>query len=761
MSPDYPGNPALPPEVRQRVLATFRQTLELYDQALLDDVVVGCDFLLKMDPLFTPAKKLLEKARNPAAPVDLKGLMAIAKGGERAAAAPAAGAVPTPAAGGADLTEARAALESGEYQLAVDLTETILRTDMMNEEAQRISEQARDRIEADPFIQQFAATARQQMANGDLASARTSFEKAKALDPRHPALVELERDLDNPPPAAPAFDPLSAFGVSSAGSEGSGRGGFDFDSFTPEPSESEPAPPRIEPASGDVFVVDSGSPQPPEGASRAGAPASEFGFTFEEDTAAPPTAAGQPQRAEQGSAGSTPREAAEAVSGDPFDFSTASVDVSQEDQAKIDGYLRQGDQAYGKMEVQKAIDLWSRIFLIDVTNEPASDRIEKARAKKMEMDRQVDELATEAVGAMQQNDAATARRLYEKILAIDPTNESAVERLAELAASPASPSSPATPRPARPTPPAAHPFDEPLFGEQSAASFREEVLVPPPGARETALDDEAFDSPAARSRPAAERPAAARSRTPLFAAIGLVVLLGIGFGAWKLFFSGGPEPVQPVDNTLSRAQTLAGQGELDQAIGVLLAIPPTHPDHDDAMTLVAELRARKAQAAGRIEGRPSPEVFSERVEQGRAAFAARDYVGAKAAFEEAATLQTLPPDVRAMYDQSMRQVSRLATAENLLKSGNYHEAIAAAQAILRDDPENANAIDLVARGHFNLGVAALQAERLQDATVQFDRVLEIRPDDEIARRARELSIRYEGRPKDLLYRIFVKYLQAR
>ena len=40
-------------------------------------------------------------------------------------------------------------------------------------------------------------------------------------------------------------------------------------------------------------------------------------------------------------------------------------------------------------------------------------------------------------------------------------------------------------------------------------------------------------------------------------------------------------------------------------------------------------------------------------------------------------------------------------------------------------------------------------------------VLAVRPDDEVAKRARELAVRYEGTDRDLLYRIFVKYLKFR
>ena len=63
----YPGNPSLPREVRDKILSTFRHTLNLYKEGKLDDCLIGCDFILKMDPRFIPARQLMEKAKNPSA----------------------------------------------------------------------------------------------------------------------------------------------------------------------------------------------------------------------------------------------------------------------------------------------------------------------------------------------------------------------------------------------------------------------------------------------------------------------------------------------------------------------------------------------------------------------------------------------------------------------------------------------------------------------------------------------------------------------
>jgi hypothetical protein len=73
----YPGNLSLPREVRDKILSTFRHTLNLYKEGKTDDCLIGCDFILKMDPRFAPARQLIEKAKNPANEIDVASLEAI------------------------------------------------------------------------------------------------------------------------------------------------------------------------------------------------------------------------------------------------------------------------------------------------------------------------------------------------------------------------------------------------------------------------------------------------------------------------------------------------------------------------------------------------------------------------------------------------------------------------------------------------------------------------------------------------------------
>src|SRR3954451_13108627 len=105
----YPGNASLSSAVKDRVLSTFQQAVTLYRQGRSAEVVEGCTLILRMDPTFDPARKLLEKTRNPNASIDVDSLL--------------------PAESGSALSEAHAALLARDFQRAADLTSEVLRDD--------------------------------------------------------------------------------------------------------------------------------------------------------------------------------------------------------------------------------------------------------------------------------------------------------------------------------------------------------------------------------------------------------------------------------------------------------------------------------------------------------------------------------------------------------------------------------------------------------------------------------------------------------
>src|SRR6266849_4745068 len=72
----YHGNASLSTAVKERVLSTFQQAVTLFKQGRAEEVIQGCGLILRMDPMFDPAKKLMEKARNPSSPINVDALIA-------------------------------------------------------------------------------------------------------------------------------------------------------------------------------------------------------------------------------------------------------------------------------------------------------------------------------------------------------------------------------------------------------------------------------------------------------------------------------------------------------------------------------------------------------------------------------------------------------------------------------------------------------------------------------------------------------------
>jgi len=408
----YPGNVSLSNAVKERVVSTFQQAVGLYNQGRNDEVIQGCGLILRMDPQFDPAKKLMEKARNPNAPIDVNALAA------QLSADP--------------MSEAKAAMAARNFQRVVDLTTEVLTNDLTNDEARLLNEQAREKLEASPFVDQFVKKAEQAIASGNPAAAQASIEKIKSLDPDDTALARLQTALNQAKPAQPAATASPSFVVDTPAAQ-PGRGtaqasdfGFTFEeekggaqqkaggafanfSFDSPFSTDTGTTPAITPPPGAVDPV-----KPPESFSfdTPAPPSTSFAGGFSFDTPATPPSTG-------GATGGTHE----------FDFTTASVETTPDDQKKIQQYLADGDKAFDGGDYQGAIDLWSRIFLIDVTNDQASERIEKAKKKKRESEQKSENLLSSAVAAFDSGDRAAAKEKFNHVLKIDPNNTQAHDYL--------------------------------------------------------------------------------------------------------------------------------------------------------------------------------------------------------------------------------------------------------------------------------------------------------------------------------------------
>jgi tetratricopeptide (TPR) repeat protein len=713
----YSGNASLSQAVKDRVLSTFQQSVTLYNQGRSAEVVEGCTLILRMDPTFDPARKLLEKTRNPNAPIDVDSLIP---------AGPASDA----------LNEARAALAARDFQRAAELTSEVLRDDFTNEDARLINDTARERIEAAPFVEQFIRKSEMFAKQGNASAARSELEKARALDDGHPGIRRVAEGMQSSEPAATSF----GFGGSPSfvvetpppppptrGTAQAADFGFTFEEEKPAEAESPfgsfsfgtPAPAAPPPAGGFSFDKPAAQPTAP-----ASSPFGGGGFSF--DTPAAPPSGG-------------------------FDFGPAAAAPAGDDQRKIQQYLTDGDRAAVAGDYQQAIDLWSRIFLIDVTNDDASHRIEGAKAKRREIETKVEAILNAAEQAFNGRDNETARTKFEDVLRLDPGNLTAHDYLERTSNNGAERSAPAFDAPFAPPPPARGD----IFDEDQELSGSYDSLKPA---------DVAVPKASAKSKAAAPSatPAKSGSRMGVLVTIAAVVVVAVlGWFVWSKYVARPAYDPSATQAVFSQADALAKRNRFDQAIAMLRDVKPTDPQHDKALEMIADLQHKKAQAAEMVNGRPSAIVFEESVAAGRMAFEGHDYDAAKTAFDTAARIKPLPADVSAMYAAASQQVAKLEVAKALFSEQKYQEAIANLDPLLQADPQNQSIRRMLTNAHFDLGAIALQDERLPDAIREFDFVLKADPNDELAKRSKVLADRYSGQPKDLLYKIYVKYLPLR
>jgi tetratricopeptide (TPR) repeat protein len=738
---NYLGNASLSTAVKERVLSTFQQAVTLYKQGRTDEVVQGCGLILRMDPMFDPAKKLLEKTRNPSSPIDVDMLI-------------------PPAVDDSRLHEARTAMAGRDFQRVLEITTEMLTEDLTNDEARILNEQAREKTEAAPFAEQFIRKAESLIAQGNSAAARQELEKARALDDDHPGIRRVEQSMNASPMAASSsFIVEPPAGAPARKATQATDFGFTFEEEkqqqqqqaaprSPFSTDSGAMPPVIPPAG---FSFDSPAapapPAPPTRPAANDAPFSGFSFDTPSSTVAPfgsfsfDTPAGAP---------APPPPANAAGPAQEFDFSTADIVTSPDDQKKIEQYLADGDRAFDSGDFQQAIDLWSRIFLIDVTNDEASHRIEKAKARRREIDGKVESVLSAGVHAFDRKDKDAARAKFNEVLTLDPANVSAQDYLERL---------------------------NDTVTEGGAGGYEMPFVEPPSSPRPDIFDDDLgmydapsapdpdIPSPKAKAVPAPAPPKAPKKRGGsmgvVVTIVAVVVLVGAGWYGWQKFKPAPAVETAASQTVLTQAASLGSRGQYDRAIVMLQNVAADDPQHDRALQMIADLQQKKAQASEMVGGRPAAEVYQEGLASGRTAFEAHDYEAAKKAFDAAARIKPLPPDMQALYDQATQQAAKLDGARALFKEQKFQDAIISLEQLAQSDPENASIKRMITDAHFNLGAQALQNERLPEAMKEFDEVLKRDPNDELARRSRTLAERYNGQPKDLMFQIYARYLPLR
>jgi tetratricopeptide (TPR) repeat protein len=668
----YEGSPSLAQDAREKVLQTFRHTLQLVRDGRNEEALLGCDFILKMDARFAPAHRLLASLRG----------------------------VP-----------------------------------------------AGQRVDITPFASHLETTRQAQAPTPPAPETPGPFETAAA-----PA----------PPPPAPApagglddlvFDDFGAGGAAARAASPPAAAPIPETSFaglseTPRPA-ARPMPPSQSPGG-----VTPASPEPPQafedldlsvvkGQAPTGSSAAAAGPT----TGPPPSAPRPAPAAEPSSASLDPR---------------------------IAQFLKQGDEAMARGNAQEAIDLWSRVFLIDLSNDEASRRIDGAREALADGARKVDVLLSEGVQLYDAGNLQAARAKFLDVLALSEHDATARSYLNQIDAALAAPGAPAAA-------PSESEFLRTEIEAPTLPSYADdgEGNLDPGRTLAVVVPDEGAPAVAKTVIPPPPRRRAPLDLRILLPA-GAVLLAVIAAGAWWFFRGRRPsapvaEPRAPAasrtagptaarkrpsgEDPFARAEELYAEGKVDAAVQTLLAVPDNDPRHNEALTKIDQLR--HAGVPTPVPTPPNPATLEELRAQGFAALKASKYIDAYKALDP--VVKAHPEDAEAQQGlrRAREAVDGLRNAVKSYSEGDYESAIKLLWQLRKTDAKNQDVEEYLVNSYVNSGIQALQSGNNARAVEAFQDAVRIRSSDTEAQRLLKFARKYPKGATDLMARIFVRYVSPR
>jgi len=740
----YPGNPSLSPDVQRRTSTTFEQSLDLVAQGRDQEALAGCEFILGLDPLFQPARKLQGRLQSPERPVRTDDL--------RAQDPPARPPLPSPAqtaplkippldppkgtqaqrpAGGLGAV-LQHLLAKKSYQQVVQIAGSQAQAIADDPQLQALVGQARAALAAEAAVAPaFAAPAPATPAAGGEVLSFDTVVQAPAEDD----LLDLQRlslslDKEHDDPLSeistePQLDDLDLGAADELTGDDAEEGVPEFGGG-PDLDGALDLDGRLE----DLEALDLDEDVLPD--LDEAAPLEDL-LTVEATT---------PFTAGAAMAGAAAAEPAGIGIGVSFD----AAGEADEETERIAELLDEGQGSFDRGDYQGAIDVWSRIFLIDISNGEASSRIEEARRKKAELERQAEEIFHEGVGHVESESLEEAKDAFRRVLAVDAHHSLARDYLEQLEAGKV------------PT----------VVSRQSEADLDDLDAVGLAAAGATAASP-TLEAAVRRDRVVVVR----KTDKRIIALAALVAILVVGAGAYlflnkdKLFpntaaQTAAPAPAPRVD-PIARATRLHESGQTEKALEQLRNVSADDPAHPEAMALIDQWEALIA-AVQQVDAGPPPEVLARRnllLAAARQAHREQRFIKASKYYEQANKILALDSGDRALLLNCQAELQDLAAEIKKFEQREY-------AAILPDlwrrrdrNPEDHDVSQLIADSYFNLALVDLQRGDPKSAAEKLKDALEVDPDNDDLRRLQLFADTYSARSQDLLYLIFVKYLPSR
>jgi tetratricopeptide (TPR) repeat protein len=196
----YPGDKNLSEDIRQRVKSTYEQSHELALEGKLQEATLGCEFVLRLDPLYEPARELMRKiatGESLADPGDDGAKTAADDDGPLTAEVDDEAEIEPVAEPEFDLkAEIIDLLDRRDFRPLLSLAEEHRAAIDADPELAEAVTAASERLEAEPYVRSFLEAAEKAQRQGREDEALALLEKVRALDPSHPSV----------PAAAPATE---------------------------------------------------------------------------------------------------------------------------------------------------------------------------------------------------------------------------------------------------------------------------------------------------------------------------------------------------------------------------------------------------------------------------------------------------------------------------------------------------------------------------------------------------------------------------
>jgi tetratricopeptide (TPR) repeat protein len=279
-----------------------------------------------------------------------------------------------------NLRKAQEYFNARDYQKCVSECQKIQLLDPNNASVLKLIQMAQEKMEAEPFVQNFISSGQSLYDSGLFNEAISQWEKVRAIDPVYPGLDGLIKDAREK------------------------MGG---------PREEEPTMVGLNSGDGtEDTVMTEGMPS----------------FELNLDNILSETGGGQPFSFDQTDDSQEPQQPTEKL-----EF------LSDED--RIKQLLRDGDQLSSHGHYQRAIEVWSEIFMLDVNHPEALQKIEVARQAAAEQRAASQEVVKRGIAAYESGDVEQARELFEQVRSTDPDNPEAARYMEMLPAAGEGPAS--------------------------------------------------------------------------------------------------------------------------------------------------------------------------------------------------------------------------------------------------------------------------------------------------------------------------------